>query len=135
MTDTVSKIKRSQIMQRIRSKDTKIETSLRKRLWEKGYKYRKHHSSLIGKPDIAFINRKIVIFIDSCFWHNCSYHCRPPHSNKRYWTTKIKRNKNRDKEVNKWYKTNKWTLIRVWEHSIQKNPEGCIRKIVKALAK
>ena len=133
MADTVSKEKRSQIMQAIRSKDTKIELFLRKELWKKGYKYRKHHKKLIGKPDIVFAKKKVAVFVDSCFWHGCPYHCRMPKSNRAYWNAKIKRNKKRDKEVSAWYKKNKWTVLRFWEHNLRNNPQSCLKKITKTI--
>jgi DNA mismatch endonuclease (patch repair protein) len=132
MADTVSKKKRSQIMQAIRSKDTKIEMALRKELRRKGYRYRKHHSKLMGKPDIVFVKDKVAIFIDSCFWHGCPYHCRMPRTNRAYWNAKIKRNKRRDKEVTKWYKTNGWTILRFWEHGLKKSVKKCVKRIIKA---
>jgi DNA mismatch endonuclease (patch repair protein) len=130
--DTISKKKRSQVMQAIRSKDTKIEVVLRKELQRRECRYRKHHNKLIGKPDIAFVKKKVAVFVDSCFWHGCPYHCRMPHSNRAYWNNKIKRNKERDKEVNKWYKSNGWIIWRFWEHSVQKNIQDCVKKIMDA---
>jgi DNA mismatch endonuclease (patch repair protein) len=129
MADTVSKQKRSQIMQAIRSKDSKIEMLLRKELWKRGLRYRKHCNELLGKPDLVFKKTWVAIFIDSCFWHGCSYHCRMPKSNKAYWEAKIAINKKRDRKVNKWYKKNGWLVLRFWEHAVQKNMRQCIRKI------
>lgn len=132
MTDTVTREKRSQIMRAIRSKDAKIEIALRKELWKRGLRYRKHFSGLMGKPDIVFVKDKIAIFIDSCFWHGCPYHCRMPHSSRAYWNSKIKRNKKRDKEVNKWYKANRWKIFRFWEHTISGDIRKCVKKIMNA---
>lgn len=56
-------------MQAIRGKDTSIEIMLRKKLWEKGYGYRKNYKDLPSKPDIVFLRHKIAIFCDSPFWH------------------------------------------------------------------
>ena len=44
-------------------------------------------------------------------------------TDKRYWVEKISRNKERDKEVSKYYKKQGWKIFRVWEHKIKKNPE------------
>ncbi|MDP2820879.1 MAG: very short patch repair endonuclease [bacterium] len=119
MTDTVSKKKRSEIMSRIKSKDSKIEIDFRKSIWEAGFRYRKNSTKYFGKPDIVLPKYKTVIFIDSCFWHGCKKHCRFPSSNKKYWINKIERNKTRDKEVNKYYKKSGWQVIRIWEHKIK----------------
>ena len=54
-------------MSRIHSKDTKIEIILRKELWLRGLRYRKNVKTVPGKPDIAFIRKKIAIFCDPDF--------------------------------------------------------------------
>ncbi|SET77427.1 DNA mismatch endonuclease Vsr [[Clostridium] aminophilum] len=64
MADVLTVEQRRKNMQRIRSKDTKIEMLLRKALWEKGYRYRKNYKALPGKPDIAITKYKIAIFCD-----------------------------------------------------------------------
>ena len=120
MSDTVSKKKRSEIMSRIKSKDSKIEILFRKELWKQGFRYSKNSSKYFGKPDVVLLKHKTVIFIDSCFWHGCKKHCRIPSVRKKYWTEKIKRNKKRDKEVSKHYKKQGWKIFRVWEHDLTK---------------
>ncbi|MEK9153347.1 MAG: very short patch repair endonuclease [Patescibacteria group bacterium] len=118
--DMFSKKKRSEIMSKIRSKDTKIEILFRKALWKKGFRYRKNSSKYFGKPDLVLPKYKTVIFIDSCFWHNCPKHGYLPKSNLKYWRRKIECNKERDKEVNKYYKKLGWKIFRIWEHKIKK---------------
>jgi len=121
MTDIVSKKKRSEIMSKIKSKDSKIEQEFRKNLWRHGFRYSKNSKNYFGKPDIVLKKHKAVIFIDSCFWHGCKKHCRLPNTNKKYWKRKIERNKERDKEVNRFYKKEGWEIFRVWEHNINLN--------------
>src|SRR3989338_11423056 len=116
MPDIVSKKKRSEIMSRIKSKDSRIEVLFRKSLWKKGFRYSKNSSKYFGKPDVVLLKHKTVIFIDSCFWHGCKKHCRIPSVRKKYWTQKITRNKERDKEVSKYYKKQCWKIFRIWEH-------------------
>lgn len=67
--DVLTPAQRRKNMQAIKAKDTKIELMLRKKLWEKGYRYRKNYKNLSGKPDIVFTKYKIAIFCDSDFWH------------------------------------------------------------------
>jgi DNA mismatch endonuclease, patch repair protein len=98
--DTVAKEKRSAIMRRVKSNETSLEMKLRKRLWKEGLRYRKNDASLFAKPDISNKIKKIVIFIDSCFWHGCGKHLRMPKSNIGYWIHKIDKNKKRDHIVN-----------------------------------
>ena len=120
MTDTVSKKKRSEIMSKIKSKDSKIEVEFRKAIWKAGFRYRKNPANYFGKPDLVLKKYKTVIFIDSCFWHGCKKHCRLPATNKKYWNEKIERNKKRDKEVNRYYKKIGWKVVRIWEHNLKK---------------
>lgn len=116
--DTVSKQKRSEIMSRIKSRDSKIETLFRKELWKLGFRYRKNSGKYFGKPDIVLKQRKAVIFVDSCFWHGCKRHCRIPTVRKNYWTQKIVRNVARDKEVSRHYRKQGWKVFRIWEHEM-----------------
>ena len=117
--DTVSKQKRSEIMSRIKSRDSKIETLFRKELWKLGFRYRKNSGKYFGKPDIVLKQHKTVVFVDSCFWHGCKKHCRLPSTRKNYWLPKIARNKQRDKEVSRHYKKIGWKIVRVWEHNLK----------------
>lgn len=120
MSDIVSKKKRGEIMSRIKSKDSKIEVLFRKELWRQGFRYRKNSVKYFGKPDLVLPKYETVIFIDSCFWHGCKKHCRIPAVRKKYWTEKITRNKERDKEVSKHYKKRDWKIFRIWEHDLKK---------------
>ena len=129
MADIFSKKKRSEIMSKIRSKETKLEIALRKELWKAGYRYRKNASGYFGKPDVLLKKYKTVIFVDSCFWHGCKKHLRLPETNKNFWKEKIERNIKRDKEVNSHYKKIGWKVIRIWEHQLNKNQSEVLRRI------
>ena len=131
--DTVSKQKRSEIMSRVKSKDSKMETLFRKELWKTGLRYRKNSSKYFGKPDIVLPKYKTTIFVDSCFWHGCKKHCRIPSVRKNYWTQKIARNAERDKKVSKHYKKQGWKIVRIWEHELLEVSDKCISKIVAFL--
>ena len=118
--DTVSKAKRSEIMARVRSRDSKMEVSFRKELWRRGFRYLKNSVKYFGKPDVVLPKHETVIFLDSCFWHGCEEHCRLPTTRAKFWKDKIERNKRRDDEVNKHYERKGWNVIRVWEHDLKK---------------
>lgn len=133
MADTVSKKKRSEIMSKVKSKDSKIEVDFRKAIWKAGFRYRKNPIQYFGKPDIVLPKYKTAIFIDSCFWHGCKRHCRLPSARKKYWTAKIERNKERDKEVNRHYRKIGWKVIRVWEHSLMQDFGKTVRETKKTL--
>ena len=129
--DTVSKQKRSEIMSRIKSRDSKIETLFRKELWKQGFRYRKNSGKYFGRPDVVLKKYKVVIFVDSCFWHGCKKHCRIPFVRKNYWTQKIIRNVARDKEVSKHYKKQGWKVFRIWEHELLKNFDNTTKNIIE----
>lgn len=129
--EQISQEKRSEIMSKVRSKETKLEIEFRKILWAQGLRYRKNNTKLFGKPDISFGGKKTVIFIDSCFWHGCREHLRLPSTNVEYWKNKINRNRKRDKEVSDHYSKKGWYIIRIWEHDLKKSRRinGIIRTI------
>jgi len=66
---------RHRVMASIRSKDTRIEKTLRSTLWRLGFRFRKHFGPF-GRADVAFPKKRVVIFLDSCFWHACPEHFR-----------------------------------------------------------
>ena len=69
MVDTISPEYRSEIMSRVRTKDTTPEMVVRRMLHAAGYRYRPHTRDLPGKPDIVLPARRKVVFINGCFWH------------------------------------------------------------------
>lgn len=129
MSDNLTKEQRHKNMQNIRSTNTQIEKNICKALWNSGYRFRKNVKSLLGKPDIAIQKYKIVIFLDSCFWHKCPEHYKEPKSNLDYWLPKIERNVKRDKEINEYYKSKGWHILRIWEHEIKKDFTNTLIKI------
>ncbi|KMJ57111.1 DNA mismatch repair protein Vsr [Bacillus sp. LL01] len=120
MADNMSKEKRSKTMRAIRSQ-SKLENRLTKALWRKGYRFRKNVKDLYGTPDIAIKKYKVVIFIDSCFWHVCPLHGNMPKSNQEFWNKKLSRNMERDMEVTNYYQKYGWNVKRVWEHEIKED--------------
>jgi DNA mismatch endonuclease (patch repair protein) len=127
--DNVSKEVRRKTMRAIKSHHSKMEDKVITALWRKGLRFRRNVGNLEGKPDIAIKKYKLVIFIDSCFWHGCELHCRMPQSNTGYWQTKIQRNKNRDREVNEHYVSKNWKVLRIWEHDLKEDFDETINKI------
>ena len=108
---------RSEIMARVRSRNTGPERTVRRALWAAGLRYRLHDAGLPGKPDIVFRSRKIVLFVHGCFWHGhqgCSRH-RIPKSRTEGWIAKIDRNRERDAEVQRTLEAAGWAVIALWE--------------------
>ena len=126
MSDTFSKKKRSQIMSKVRSKNTSLELNFKKLIRKLKFEYQ---PKIFGKPDFASKKLRIAIFIDSCFWHKCPKHFRKPSANSSYWTQKINRNVERAKEVNNYLKKDGWKILRFWEHDLKNNSKKIITKI------
>lgn len=122
-------------MSRIRCKDTKIEVELRKELWSRGLRYRKNVKNIPGKPDIAFIGKKIAVFCDSEFWHGYDWEHRKNDikTRREFWIPKIERNIQRDLEVNQLLEEQGWIVLRFWGKEIQKNLSGCADRIEKVV--
>jgi DNA mismatch endonuclease, patch repair protein len=118
MTDTMSKEKRSELMSKIKAV-SKLESMFASALWNKGLRYRRNVKSLVGTPDIAIKKYKVVIFVDSCFWHACPIHFKRPKSNQDYWDKKFARNIEKDLEVTAYYTEKNWNIKRIWEHEIR----------------
>ena len=123
-------------MQAIRCKDTSIEVSLRKALWQKGIRYRKNYKQLIGKPDIVLTKHRIAIFCDSDYWHGYDWENQNVKikSNREYWIPKIERNMERDKKVSAQLESDGWKVIRFWEWQIKKHLDECVDVVMQAVA-
>ena len=131
--DKFSKKTRSKIMSAIHSKHTVPEVKLRKALRKRGLKYRLHYGK--EKIDVAFPGKKIAIFVDGCFWHQCPIHSHKPKSNQKYWLPKLKRNKVRAEEKDRRLKNKGWKTVHIWEHELAPNRlQKAIGKIKKEFA-
>lgn len=118
-------------MRQVKNKDSKIELALRKALYVRGIHYRKNVTSILGKPDIAFIGLKIAVFCDSEFWHGYNWDVRKNDfkTNREFWIPKIERNMSRDKEVTAQLESEGWVVIRFWGKEILADPDGCAQVI------
>ncbi|HET9258404.1 MAG TPA: very short patch repair endonuclease, partial [Pseudonocardiaceae bacterium] len=126
---------RSRNMQANRRTDTKPEVSLRSALHRSGYRYRKDLSLTLAsgvrvRPDIVFTARKVAVFVDGCFWHVCPEHGRQPTTNEWYWTPKLRRNIERDRQADAALREAGWLVVRVWEHE---STESAVAAVVSAL--
>ncbi len=121
-------------MAAVKNKDTGIELALRKELWARGLRYRKNVTRVFGKPDIAFIGKKIAVFCDSEFWHGFDWDERKKDikSHQEFWIPKIERTMERDKEVTAYLEADGWTVLRFWGKEIKKNCSQCADVIQKA---
>lgn len=111
-------------MAAIRSKDTKPEMIVRRGLWKRGFRYRLNHKRLPGHPDLVLRKYRTCIFVNGCFWHGHfvdmknpenSSCCKIPKTNRDFWITKIRKNKERDREEQRELASMGWHCIIVWE--------------------
>ena len=112
---------RSQVMARIRSKNTKPEVLTRSTVQALGLRFRNHVDDLPGKPDLANKTRKWAIFVHGCFWHSHAG-CRlasSPKSNTGYWTDKLARNKSRDADKIAALEARGFRVLVVWECDVR----------------
>lgn len=122
MADIKSEKERSLNMSRIRSKDTKPEVWLRKRLFTRGYRYRKNAGNIPGHPDIWLKKYNTAIFVHGCFWHRhsgCKY-AYTPKSRVDFWINKFDMNIERDRRVNETLLDQNIRILILWECTIKK---------------
>lgn len=126
----MSKEQRSKTMGAIKAK-SKLENQFASALWKKGLRFRRNVRSLRGTPDLAIQKYKIVIFVDSCFWHACPVHFKRPKSNQEFWDKKFARNIERDLEVTAYYEEIDWNIKRVWEHEIRNDLDSAVENTIE----
>lgn len=121
MADVFSKLKRSEIMSRIKGKDTKPEKLVRSLLHRMGYRFRLHVAELPGTPDIVLPRHGKIVFVNGCFWHGHKL-CRKgrlPETNTGFWQAKIEKNVERDKTAAQSLKNAGWQVLTIWECQTQ----------------
>jgi DNA mismatch endonuclease, patch repair protein len=135
MPDIFTKVKRSEVMSRIRGRGNKdTELALAKLFRRHGIKGWRRSQQVFGKPDFIFPKLKLAIFVDGCFWHGCPKHGTRPKSNRAYWRRKLSSNKSRDKLVNRELQKLGWWVLRIWQHELKrKNELRLLRRLERAL--
>ena len=129
--DRLNRQQRHARMAAIRSKDTKPEMVVRYGLWSRGFRYRLNYTRLPGHPDLVLRKYRTCIFVNGCFWHGHnvvfpqidngeltienSECCKIPKTNREFWVSKIRRNKERDREEQRKLAQMGWHCITVWE--------------------
>ncbi|MBI1808069.1 MAG: DNA mismatch endonuclease Vsr [Ignavibacteria bacterium] len=130
MVDVFSKRKRSEIMSKIRSRDSTPEKRVHELLLSLRYKFFYQRTDLPGQPDFVFPRRKKIIFVHGCFWHQhqgCS-RCTSPNSNRRYWGPKLAGNVVRDRAIAQSLRRKGWRVLTVWECATKVTKLGALRK-------
>ncbi|MGX5723422.1 very short patch repair endonuclease [Metapseudomonas otitidis] len=109
---------RSANMARIRGTDTSPELRLRKALWHAGLRFRLNIRVEGVRPDLVFKGRRIVIFVDGCFWHGCPLHYVMPRTKTEFWAMKLAANTSRDRAQTRLLLEKGWAVLRYWEHEL-----------------
>ena len=120
-------------MSRIRGKNTKIDLKMNSILQNMGFPY-EMYPKMFGNPDFILKKQKIAIFCDGDFWHGYNYKKKKKPA-KKFWRDKIERNMKRDRMVTRRLRNEGWSVIRLWEHTIEKKMDRCIDRIICEITK
>ena len=136
MTDIVDRDKRSEIMSRIRNRDTTPEMIVRRMAHRLGFRFRLHRKDLPGSPDIVFPRHRAVIMVHGCFWHRHSgcKHASSPQTRVRFWEEKFKGNVVRDRRNETALRELGWRVMVIWECET-KDRDAVIKRIAGFLGR
>src|SRR5438093_1378356 len=123
---------RSRAMKRVKLRNGPLEMFLRRKLTERGLRYRCNVRSLPGSPDIVFSKQRVAVFIDGDFWHGWRL---PAWERKlsRFWRDKLRGNRARDLRNFRRLRARGWQVIRIWQHDVKRDPKDCLTKIENAV--
>jgi len=128
VADRMTKEQRSMAMARVRNRDTDPEVALRRALWASGLRgWRCHPKGVPGRPDLAWVGRRVAVFVDGAFWHG-----HPDHywgQSGKFWDEKIGRNRARDARVNAELRAVDWTVVRIWDFEIRDDVAACVASV------
>jgi DNA mismatch endonuclease (patch repair protein) len=136
VVDSLTPEERSEIMARVRSKNSRPEVFVRRLVYALGYRYRLHQRDLPGSPDLVFRPRQKVIFVHGCFWHRhtkCAL-ARMPKSRVDFWSEKLEGNRRRDERNKRALAREGWRVLTIWECQIRNASrlEAKIRRFLDA---
>ncbi len=115
---------RSELMRRVRQRDTKPEQDVAAALRELGLRFRRNVRALPGSPDFANRARHWAVFVHGCFWHrhkNCP-RTTTPTRNRRFWLDKFDANRKRDQRNARKLRAIGFSVITVWECQTRDGP-------------
>ena len=135
MSDVFTRVKRSDVMSRIRGKGNKsTEIKLLNLFRVYGVTGWRRHQAITGKPDFVFRKERLAVFVDGCFWHGCPTCYIKPKQNAEFWENKIGGNIRRDRKVSRQLRAVGWSVCRVWECKLKK-PDVVMRRIQRMLGR
>ena len=115
--DSLSPEHRSEIMARVRGRDTRPELLVRSLTHRLGYRFRLAGGGLPCRPDLVFASRRKVVLVHGCFWHshNACPNARVPKSRRAFWAGKLSANKARDRRNLGRLTRMGWSYLVIWE--------------------
>ena len=146
MADIITRAQRSALMARVRGRgNATTEGALAAILRAEGWSGWRRQQGVLGRdaqgatsrvrPDFVFRSRRLVIFVDGCFWHGCPWHGTQPQGNPVFWRTKFRRNHERDRRDTRNLRRAGWKVVRLWEHTLRaKARSALLRKLRRLFA-
>lgn len=131
MADVFDQKTRSEVMARVKSKDTRPEMAVRRFLHARGLRFRLHCKDLPGRPDLAFPSRRVALFVHGCFWHRhpgCKLATMPT-TRVEFWKAKFEATIARDSATLTALEQAGWTTLIIWECEL--NAEALERLYVR----
>lgn len=119
-------------MKRVKLKDGSLEKLAHQELRVRGLRFQRNVRSLPGSPDIVFRRERVAVFVDGDFWHGW----RLPaweHKLSPFWRDKLRANRTRDRRNFRRLRTDRWRVIRLWQHQIRRDLDSCIGQVAVAL--
>jgi DNA mismatch endonuclease (patch repair protein) len=130
--DIMDAATRSRVMSRIRGRDTAPERAVAKLLADAGLVVEAQARDLPGRPDFILREYRIAIFVDGSFWHGWRFPAWRHKLSKR-WEIKIEQNRSRDRRNHRALRRKGWTVIRLWDFCLDRNPDLCLDRILKSV--
>ena len=123
------------MMASVRRQNTTPELALRRALQLAGLRgYRVHRRDIPGSPDIAWVGRRLAVFVDGAFWHGHPSAFTPGKSGA-FWDRKIGSNIERDRRVDIELSDAGWTVLRFWDFEVEADVSACVNAVKTALAR
>ena len=112
---------RHRVMAAVRSRDCRsTEIAFAELLRQHCIRGWRRHVPMLGHPDFVFRGKRVLVFLDGCFWHGCPRCYRAPVANREYWRRKVVGNRLRDRRQRRLLRLKGWTVLSIWEHSMRR---------------
>lgn len=132
MPDHLTPAQRSRAMKRVKLKNGSLEMLVQRELRARGLRFQRHARDLPGRPDIVFCQEKVAVFVDGDFWHGWRL---PAWEQKLspFWRDKLRANRARDQRNFRRLRSMGWKVVRIWQHQVKKDLDGCIQRVADGL--